>query len=339
MRRPLIAVFVAVALVAIVVLGGRWWVVRERAATAIRGSGIIEVTQVDVAFEVAGRMIERAVDEGAMVDKGEPVGRLDDREYRLRVARAAAARAAADAHYRMMTKGARAQEVGRALAAREAAEAELAMQTREHARIARLHTEGIVSQGERDRLDNLLAGARATRDQSAAALDQLREGFRLEEIERARAELQRAAADLELAELDLARCQLFAPAAGRVLSKSREPGEMVAPGTPIVTLGDLSRPWVNVYVGERDLGKVRLGMAAQVTVDSFPDRPFPGKVTFIAERAEFTPKNIQTPDERVKLVYRVKVEVETRDEALKPGMPADTVLPLDPTVATADAAG
>jgi HlyD family secretion protein len=339
MRRPLIVVFVAVALVAIVVLGGRWWVVRERAATAIRGSGIIEVTQVDVAFEVAGRMIERAVDEGAMVDKGEPVGRLDDREYRLRVARAAAAKATADARYRMMTKGARAQEVGRALAAHEGAEAELAMQTREHARIARLHTEGIVSQGERDRLDSLLAGARATRDQTAAGLDQLREGFRLEEIEAARAELQRAAADLELAELDLARCQLFAPAAGRVLSKSREPGEMVAPGTPIVTLGDLSRPWVNVYVGERDLGKVRLGMAAQVTVDSFPDQPFPGKVTFIAERAEFTPKNIQTPDERVKLVYRVKVEVETRNEALKPGMPADTVLPLDPTVATADAAG
>jgi HlyD family secretion protein len=338
MRRSIVAVLVVVALAAIIVLGGRWWVGREDATTAIRGSGIIEVTQVDVAFEVAGRMIERAVDEGALVDKGEPVGRLDDREYRLRVARAAAAKATADAHYRMMTKGARAQEVDRALAAHEAAEVELAMQTREHARIARLHAEGIVSQGERDRLDNLLASARAIRDQTAAQLDQLREGFRIEEIEGARAELQRASADLELAELDLARCQLFAPAAGRVLSKSREPGEMVAPGTPIVTLGDLSRPWVNVYVGERDLGKIRLGMAAQVTVDSFPNQPFPGKVSFIAERAEFTPKNIQTPDERVKLVYRVKVEVETRDEALKPGMPADTVLPLDQTVATANAA-
>jgi len=339
MRRSIVAVLVVVAIAAIVVLGGRWWVGRERATTAIRGSGIIEVTQVDVAFEVAGRMIERAVDEGAMVDKGEPVGRLDDREYRLRVARAAAAKAAAEAHYRMMTKGARAQEVDRALAAHEAAEVELATQTREHARIARLHAEGIVSQGERDRLDNLLASARASRDQTAAQLNQLREGFRIEETESARAELQRASAELDLAELDLARCRLFAPAAGRVLSKSREPGEMVAPGTPIVTLGDLSRPWVNVYVGERDLGKVRLGMAAQVTVDSFPNQPFPGKVSFIAERAEFTPKNIQTPDERVKLVYRVKVEVETRDEALKPGMPADTVLPLDQTVTTADAAG
>jgi membrane fusion protein YbhG len=273
-----------------------------------------------------------------MVDKGEPVARLDNREYQLRVDRAVAAKAVADARYRMMTKGAREQEVGRALAAREAAEAELAMQTREHARIARLFAEGIVAQGERDRLENLLASARASRDQAAAQLDQLREGFRIEEIEGARAEMQRAAAELELAELDLARCQLFAPAAGRVLSKSREPGEMVQPGTPIVTLGDLTRPWVNVYVGERDLGKVHVGMPASVTVDSFPDQPFNGKVTFISERAEFTPKNIQTPDERVKLVYRVKVEVETRDEALKPGMPADTMLPLDQPITAANAA-
>jgi HlyD family secretion protein len=113
---------------------------------------------------------------------------------------------------------------------------------------------------------------------------------------------------------------------------------MVQPGTPIVTLGDLTRPWVNVYVGERDLGKVHVGMPASVTVDSFPDQPFNGKVTFVSERAEFTPKNIQTPDERVKLVYRIKVELETRDEALKPGMPADTVLPIDRSIIAANAA-
>jgi len=263
-----------------------------------------------------------------MVYKGQPVGRLDDREYRLHVMRATAAKEAADARYRMMTKGAREQEIDRALAAREAADAELALQAREYERVTRLRAEGIVAQTEQDRLSNLLANARAARDQAVAQLDELREGFRTEEIEGARADLQRAGAELELAELNLARCLLFAPAAGRVLSKSREPGEMVQPGTPIVTLGDLSRPWVNVYVGERDLGKVHLGMAAQVTVDSFPDQPFDGKVAFVSDRAEFTPKNIQTPDERVKLVYRVKVEVETRNEALKPGMPADALLPV-----------
>ncbi len=328
MRRRI--ALIVLVLVAAAVAIWRWYAAHESTQDAIRGSGIIEVTQVDVAFEVPGRMIERPADEGALLDKGEPVARLDEREYRLEVERASAAKNAVEARYRMMLHGSRAQEIDQALAALEAAESDLRLQRLEQARVASLHAEGVVARGELDRADAALAGARAARDRATAQLQLLREGFRSEEIEQARAEMQQAAKALELAELNLARCRLFAPMAGRVLSKSREPGEMVQAGTPIVTLGDLSRPWVNLYVGERDLGKVRLGMRAFVTVDSFPDQPFPGVVSFISERAEFTPKNIQTPDERVKLVYRVKVEVETRDEALKPGMPADTVLPLDP---------
>jgi len=103
---------------------------------------------------------------------------------------------------------------------------------------------------------------------------------------------------------------------------------------PVVTIGDLDRPWLNVYVGERDLGRVSLGMKAQVTVDSFPDQPFFGRVSFISDKSEFTPKNIQTPDERVKLVYRVKIELENRDHQLKPGMPADAVLLTEDEPAT-----
>ena len=319
--------------IAVLLLGGlafwRWRTVHEREAAAIRGSGVIEVTQADVAFEIPGRMIERYIDEGAMLDRGEPVARLDDREYRLQVERALAARTAADARYRMTVAGSRAQEVDQALAALEAAESDLRFQQREYERVAKLMRGGIVSENELDRARMTLDGAEAVRTRAAAQLRMLREGFRTEEIEEARARLQLASKELELAELNLARCQLFAPVAGRVLSKSREAGEMVQPGTPVITVGDLSRPWVNVYIGERDLGKVQLGMAAAVTVDSFPNDPFKGTVTFVADRAEFTPKNIQTPDERVKLVYRVKVEVEPRDELLKPGMPADALIPLN----------
>jgi HlyD family secretion protein len=323
-------VLLIVGLAALAGAGWWWWHEQaERNQVAIRGSGMIEVTQVDVAFEVPGRMIERFADEGALLDKGEPVARLDDREYRLQVERAQAAKAAADARYRMLLKGARAQEVDQALAALDAAESDLKLQQIEQQRMARLAGTGVASQGELDRANALLASAHATRERAKAQLEQLREGFRTEEVEQARAQLQQVSKELEIAELNLARCQLFAPAAGRVLSKSREPGEMVQPGTPVVTLGDLSRPWVNLYVGERDLGKVHLGMKANVVVDSFPSDPFPGKVTFISERAEFTPKNIQTPDERVKLVYRVKIEVEPRDQALKPGMPADAILSLN----------
>ncbi len=326
-RAVAVALLTAVG-VALAVAAWRRYDGDERPA-AIRGSGIIEVTQVDVAFEVLGRMIERPADEGVMIDKGEPVARLDDREYRLQVERATAAKAAAEARHRLMLHGARAQEIDQALAALDAGEHDLEVQQREYERTTRLAAQGVVTRSERDRAEAVLANARAARDRAKAQLAMLREGFRTEEIEQARADLQRAAKELEIAELNLSRCLLFAPLAGRVLTKSREPGEMVQPGTPIVTIGDLEHPWVNVYVGERELGKIRLGQGAEVTVDSFPGQPFPGTVTFIADRAEFTPKNIQTEDERVKLVYRVKIDVVTRDGALKPGMPADAVLPID----------
>lgn len=326
MRTRILAVIAVALLIAVGFKVWTWRAGARGAPGAIRGSGIIEVTQVDVSFEVPGRMVERFVDEGVMLDRGEPVARLDDREYRLQVERATGARAAAEARYKMVRAGMRGQEVEQALAALDAADSDLRLQQREHDRAAKLFRDGIVSETDLDRVRTALENARAAQARATAQLGMLREGFRIEEIELARAQFQQATAELELAELNLARCQLFAPAAGRVLSKSREPGEMVQPGTPVVTVGDLTRPWVNLYVGERDLGNVRLGMKARVTVDSHPDQPFPGTVRFVADRAEFTPKNIQTPDERVKLVYRVKVEVETNEGILKPGMPADAEL-------------
>lgn len=292
----------------------------------IRGSGMIEVTQVEVAFEVPGRVVERGADEGQLLDKGEPVARLDDREYRLAVERATAARAAAAARYQLVLKGSRAQEIDTALAGVEAADSARSLQRAEHRRIATLHSSGVTSKAELDRAASALAASEAAYEQARLRLDMMKEGFRTEEIEEARARLREAETALELAELLLGRCQLYAPIAGRVLTKSREVGEIVQPGSPIVTLGDLTRPWLNVYIGERDLGRVALGMSAEVTVDSFPQRPFAGRVTFVSERSEFTPKNIQTPDERIKLVYRVKIELENREQQLKPGMPADAVL-------------
>lgn len=319
----------------LVVLGGTlYWLFskgfRGGLDRAIKGSGIIEITEVDIAFEVPGTIKERYAEEGSLLDKGEPIARLDDREYRLQVERLTAAKAAAESRYRLLLKGARAQEVDQALAAVEAAGSELGTQRREFARILALHETQVVSQSEFDRARARLDTAQAASDRAHAQLAMLKEGFRTEEVEEGRALLRQAEKVLELGELNLSRCALFAPIAGRVLSKNREVGETVPAGASIVTLGDLTRPWLNLYIGERDLGKVALGMKAYVTVDSFPSQPFAGKVAFVAEKAEFTPKNIQTQDERVKLVYRIKIELENRDQALKAGMPADAVLPLNP---------
>jgi len=328
MRRR-VGIALALAVVIAAVAWWRWQRVHANDNHAIRGSGIIEITEVDVAFEVSGTVAERYVDEGRLLDKGEPIARLDDREYRLQVDRAAAAKAAAEARYELVVKGPRGQETEQALAAMDAAEAELEMQQSEFQRIKKLYDKGVVSKSELDHLSSAMAGAQAARDKARAALDMLKEGFRTEEVAEARARLREAEKGLALAELNLSRCQLFAPIAGRVLSKNREAGETVPVGASIVTLGDLTRPWLNLYIGERDLGKVWLGMPARVTVDSFPNAPFAGKVSFIAEKAEFTPKNIQTQDERVKLVYRIKIDLENRNQALKPGMPADAMLLLD----------
>ena len=323
----------ALLVVAVAVASGigwwRWTATQRNITRGITGSGIVEVTEVDVAFEVPGTIIERFVDEGVMVDKGEPIARLDDREYRLQVERASAARAAADARYRLVVKGPRGQDIDQALAAVEAAESVLDTTRRDFDRAKQLYQTQVVSRAEFDRGNTAFTGAQAAVDQARAQLAILKEGARTEEIEEARARLRETENALAIAELNLSRCQLFAPVAGRVLSKNREAGETVPVGASVVTLGDLSRPWLNLYIGERDLGKVRLGMPARVTVDSFPTQPFDGTVTFIADKAEFTPKNIQTPDERVKLVYRVKIEVTNRDETLKPGMPADGALAVD----------
>ena len=322
-------IVLAVAMVAALVAWWRWVAVNEEANRAIRGSGIIEVTEVDVAFEVPGTIAERYVDEGALLDKGEPVARLDDKEYRLQVERATAAKSAAEARYRLLLKGPRGQEVDQALAAVEAADSTYDTQQHEFERAKALYERNVVSRSEFDKVSSAFSDARANRDRTHAQLGMLKEGYRTEEVEEGRARLREAEKTLELAELNLSRCQLFTPLAGRVLSKNREAGETVPAGASIVTLGDLTRPWLNLYIGERDLGKVSLGMKADVTVDSFPTQPFPGKVTFISDKAEFTPKNIQTPDERVKLVYRIKIEVENRNQVLKPGVPADGVIALN----------
>lgn len=322
---------IVLVVVAAAIAWWRWTTVKLNSSTAIKGSGIVEVTEVDVAFEVPGTIAERFVNEGAMLDRGEPIARLDDREYRLQVERAEAAKAAAKARYQLLLKGPRGQEVDQVLAAVVAAESDLDTQQHDLERIQKLFEQGVMSKADFDRATTARATALAARDRARAQLDMLKEGFRVEEVEEGNAHLREAEKALALAELNLSRCQLFAPLSGRVLSKNREAGETVPAGASVVTVGDLTRPWLNLYIGERDLGKVSLGMPAYVTVDSFPTEPFTGKITFISERAEFTPKNIQTQDERVKLVYRIKIELENRNQALKPGMPADAVIPLDHT--------
>lgn len=167
-------------------------------------------------------------------------------------------------------------------------------------------------------------------DRTAAALKQaeaeyalIKAGARQESIDQARAKVKAAQEGANLARQQLSYTELLAPMDGVVLSTAAEAGEYLNPASPVVTLGATDKPWLRAYIHEKDLGRIKLGMDVAVHTDSFPDKTYPGKVTYIAGQAEFTPKTVQTFEERVKLMYRIKVALANPDGELKPGMPGD----------------
>lgn len=170
-------------------------------------------------------------------------------------------------------------------------------------------------------------------DQAQAALAQAKAQYELavagprkETIEQGRAHLEQARVALNLAETNLSYATIVSPLTGVVLSKNIEPGEYVAPGTAVITVGDLVNVWLRAYIAEDTLSSVKVGQRAWVTTDARPGKKYEGRVSFISSEAEFTPKNVQTPKERVKLVYRIKINITNPNMELKPGMPADAVI-------------
>ena len=190
----------------------------------------------------------------------------------------------------------------------------------------------------RERLRLLEAGPRPDQVEAARAevtaarqrLALLEAGPRTGQVEAARAQVAQAEAALAQARARLADTRIEAPMDGVVLRKNLEPGATANPGAPVLTLVDPSALWLRAFIPEVDLGRVRLGQAARVTVDAFPGQAFEGRVTEIASEAEFTPRNVQTQKERVNLVFRVKIGVSSADGRLKPGMPADAVIAVPP---------
>ena len=173
-----------------------------------------------------------------------------------------------------------------------------------------------------------IARAEAALKQAEAEYALIKAGPRRETIDQARAKLLSAKEGLNQARQQLAYTELIAPMDGVVLSTSAEPGEYLNPAGPVLTLGRTARPWLRAYINERDLGRIKLNQEVSVTTDSFPAKSYPGRVSFIGSQAEFTPKTVQTFDERVKLMYRIKIDLANPEGDLKPGMPADGVIDL-----------
>jgi HlyD family secretion protein len=252
------------------------------------------------------------------------VARLDPTEVRLALAVAQAEREGAAAELALRRSGARKEEIAEGLAQVAAAQAELDAAAKDFDRMQQLLDSGSGTPKARDDARGRRDVAQGRLEAARQRLAALRAGFRREEIEAARSRL--SAADARLAQLEETEGDtvVTSPVAGVLTEKVAEEGEQVGPGETLAVITDLANAWLTVYVGELDLGGLRLGQAVVVVTDDGQTRP--GRVTFIASEAEFTPKNVQTRDERVKLVYRVKVGLDNQDGFYKPGMPAEVRL-------------
>ena len=321
---------IRIVLVLAVVGVGAWLVLRGRGGTAADGvgaSGTVEATDADLGFQMAGRVLQISVGEGDAVRAGDELARLDTRELEAALEGARAQLDAAEARLSELERGARPQEVVTAEAAVRGAATRAEEARLERERAMTLFEGGAISRQALDRAESALQVATATLQQAEEQLGLVQEGPRTETIRAQRAAAALARANVARAEAVLTNAVITAPFDGVVTIRHREIGEAVTPGAPVLTLLDPDDRWVRIYVREDQIGLIRIGLAAEIVADTYPDRVYAGDVVFIGSEAEFTPRNVQTAEERIKLVYPVKVRI-TGDPnfELKPGVPADVTL-------------
>jgi len=289
-------------------------------------SGTVDAREVDVSFQAGGRIARLDTDEGRVVKTGEILAELDPRDLQLASDRAHAQADSADKALAVLLAGSRPQDIRSAEAAVRQAEADLTLARTQRERTAKLVADHFAPPEQLDTANSQVDVAAAKLDQARQSLSLLREGPRKEDIDRARADLGAAKAVAATADQQLAYARLVSPVGGVVSVRLADRGQNVTAGQPVFRIAELDHPWVRVYIGEKDLPRVKLGQAARVEVDGLPGKVFEGRLSFISPEAEFTPKTVETRALRVDLVYRAKVDVDNSSGELKIGMPADVRL-------------
>jgi len=295
-------------------------------------SGTVEATEAQLGFPATGRIDSVSVREGDRVTRGQKLAVLDSAETESRLEEARAHAQAMRAALTELERGSRPEEVAQARATLDAADAQHDDAVRNLERTKRLLEGGAVSQEALDEAVTREQMTKSEQDHAAEQLTLMKKGPRQERIAQQRALTEQAEAQARTLEAVISNLTILSPMNGVVTVRHREPGEITPAGSPVVTVMDPQDRWVSIYVSEDRIGQVKLDAGATLTADSFPKKKYQGKVESIASEAEFTPKNVQTTEERVKLVYEVKVRIEG-DEGLdlKPGMPADVRLELPRT--------
>ena len=278
----------------------------------IEASGTIEGTDVNVGTEVAGRVRARRVDEGARVAAGDTLVIIDDIDYQIQLRQALANLEASAAQLRLAEEGSRKEDIVQA-------EANFSIANADYKRMKDLLASQSITQKQYDDAYTRYVTAQQS-------LEKTTTGLRKDEVATIRARRDQAEAQVDQLRKKIRDCSLLAPTSGTITLKAVEPGEFVMVGANLLRLTYLDVVRLTIYVGEAELGNVRLGQKAAVTIDTEGGKSFEGTVVYISPVAEFTPKNVQTKEERTKLVFGVKIEVPNPQGILKPGMPADARL-------------
>lgn len=294
---------------------------------AVVATGTLEVVEIDVAPLAPGRVVRMLVDDGDSVRAGDTLAILRQPTSQAVVEQTRAQVEASRANLSEALNGPRGPEIRRAQAELNAATAEATRNTKDLERARTLAAKGTIPLQQRDAAEAAARQAIARRDAARQSLALLLQGTRPERIAAARAQVAEAQAGLTGAAASVADLTLTAPIAGVVLSRNAEPGEILATGQSAVTLGEVRRPWVRVYVNSRDLPTISVSSPARGALDEMPNRIFNGRVVAINTKAEFTPRVALTEDERADLMFGVKVEFTDSTGMLKPGLPITVSIP------------
>jgi HlyD family secretion protein len=280
----------------------------------ITSSGVIEGTDVNIGVEVSGHVEDIRVEEGSRVKRGDTLALIDDTEYQIQLREAAANMGSFDAAYKLAVEGPRREDIVQADANYKIAEAD-------YNRMKELLQSQTITQKQYDDVYGRYVSSQQT-------MEKLHRGSRPEEIIEARQKRDYAAAQVDLLKKKIRDCSILAPSGGVLTLKGIEVGELVTAGMNILRLTYLDTVKLMIYVNEMDVGRIRLGDKARVSIDGQKGKTFTGTVVYISPAAEFTPKNVQTQEERTKLVFGVKIEVNNTEGLLKPGLPADATITL-----------
>ncbi|MGE5131154.1 MAG: efflux RND transporter periplasmic adaptor subunit [Sphingomonadaceae bacterium] len=329
MKAKIVAPLALVAVLAGAGAGWFWLAQREQAPSDVLAlQGNVDIRQVELAFNAAGRIERMLVHEGDRVQKGQLLAVLDTRRYAHAVD---LAQAQLDAQREVVARlhaGSRPEEIRQARANADAARIDARNAAHTYERQKALAAQHFIAQQQADDARALSESAQARLKAAEEALRLVVLGPRKEDIAAAEATLEANRAALALAQRDLADASLHAPSAGVIENRVLEPGDIASPQTPVFTLA-LDEPlWVRAYVRGPDLGRIRLGDRAEVRTDSYPGKRYRAWVGFISPTAEFTPKSVETEEVRTQLVYQVRVFVCAPQHELRLGMPASVEIPL-----------